>query len=254
MLGGFIPPPPPPPIVLLSYNKHSSIPISDPQSRLAFRYFIQRSIPPFLSALLFLNGHCSIPSSTSIRSTSISFQTHHRPPLSVMDYMDVLPHWIGTPSHGYAPLNLIPPSLITIITPLAHSTLHIRHTSFPGGTPLFPANSSYCLSNPNLILHELTSPFEPFRYHKSSQTTLESNLAHLPRPNCSKIQGAPPVSLRHCRIMCSCICWPWWDGRFSGWHCDYVWLISFNYLVGLLFLVPCIHFWITHHFLCFSLM
>ena len=120
---------------------------------------------------------------------------------------------------------------------LAHPVLHIRHSSFPGGVPLFPVNSSYCLSNSILIHCELTSQFQPFRYDKSSQTTLEFNFTHSPGPNHSEIQGAPAASLRRWWVVCSCLCRPWCDGRFSGWHWDYVRLISFNCLARLLFLV-----------------
>ena len=77
---------------------------------------------------------------------------------------------------------------------LAHPVLHIRHSSFPGGVPLFPVNSSYCLSNSILIHRELTSQFQPFRYHKSSQTTLEFNFTHSPDPNHSEIEAAPAAS------------------------------------------------------------
>jgi hypothetical protein len=34
-------------------------------------------------------------------------------------------------------------SSITISTPLAYLELHIRHSSFPGGSPCIPLNSSY---------------------------------------------------------------------------------------------------------------
>jgi len=155
--------------------------------------------------------------------------------------IDGLLRWIGTPWPGFAPPNFIPHSSITIITPLAHPALHIRH-SFPGGAPLFPANSSYCLSNCILFLHELTSQFQPFRYHKSSQTTWEFNFTHSPDPNHSEIQGAPPAALRRWCIVCSCVCRPWWDGRFSGWHWDYVRLISFDRLAGKFFLVCLLSF------------
>jgi hypothetical protein len=66
---------------------------------------------------------------------------------------------IGAPWPRFAPLNFLPHSSITIITPLAHPALHIRHSSFPGGAPLFPADSSYYLSNCILIHRELTYPF-----------------------------------------------------------------------------------------------
>jgi hypothetical protein len=52
--------------------------------------------------------------------------------------MDELLHWIGGPSSGFAPPNIIPQSSITIITPLPHPALHHRHSAFPGGTPVFP--------------------------------------------------------------------------------------------------------------------
>ena len=140
----------------------------------------------------------------------------------------------GAPWPGFAPRNYIPRSSINISTPLAHSALHpalhIRHSSLPGGAPPFPPNSSYCLSNSILIHCKLTSHFQSFRYHKSSQTTLEFNFTHSPGSNHWEIQGVPPASLRRWWIVCSCICRPWWDGRFSGWHWDYVRLISFRSL------------------------
>ena len=46
---------------------------------------------------------------------------------------------------------------ITISTPLTHLTHDIRHFSYPGGAPLFPPNSSYCLSISILIHRKLTS-------------------------------------------------------------------------------------------------
>jgi len=52
--------------------------------------------------------------------------------------MDGLLRWIGAPQPGFVPLNFIPRSSFTIITPLANPALHIRHCCFPGGTPLFP--------------------------------------------------------------------------------------------------------------------
>ena len=110
------------------------------------------------------------------------------PSLSAMLSIDGLLRWIGTPWAGFVPHNFIPYSSITIISPLAHPALHIRHSSFPGCAPLFPTNSSYCLSNSILIHHELTSQFQPFRYHKSSQTTLEFNFTHSPGLNHSEIQ------------------------------------------------------------------
>jgi len=113
------------------------------------------------------------------------------PSLSAMLSIDGLLCWLGAPWPGFAPPKFIPHSSITIITPLAHPALHNRHSSFPGGAPLFPANSSYCLLNSLLIQCELTSQFQPFGYNKSSQTTLEFNYAHPPGPNHSEIPGAP---------------------------------------------------------------
>jgi len=104
----------------------------------------------------------------------LNFILNNLPPsLFAMLSIDGLGHWIGTPWPGFAPHNFIPHSSITIISPLAHPALHIRHSIFPGGAPLFPANSSYCLSNSILIYRELSSEFQPYRYHKSSQMTLE---------------------------------------------------------------------------------
>jgi hypothetical protein len=163
--------------ILLMYHRRSSVWIGAPIFHSAFH-------TAFLSALLDLDQE------------RLYFIPHSFPPsLSAMLSIDGLLTWIGASWPGFAPPNFIPHSSITIITPLAHLALHIRH-SFPGGTPLFPANLSYCLSNSILILCELTSQFQPFRYHKSSRTTLELNFAHSPDPNHSEIQGAPPASLR----------------------------------------------------------
>jgi len=93
------------------------------------------------------------------------------PPLSARLSLDWLLCWIGAPWPGLAPLNFIPRSFITIITPLPHPAPHIRHSSIAGGTPLFPPNSSYFLSNSILIHHELTSQFQSFWYDILSQTT-----------------------------------------------------------------------------------
>jgi len=141
--------------------------------------------------------------------------------------------WIGTPQSpsallgldlcssmpvgalwpGFAPLNFILCSSITISTPLAHPALHMRNSYYAGSAPLFPPNSECCRSNSILIHRELTSPFQPFRFHKSSQTTLELNGTRLPGPNHSEIQWVHSAS--ECRewIVCSCVCRPWWDRR-----------------------------------------
>jgi len=165
------------------------------------------------------------------------------PSLSAMLSIDGLLRWIGAAWPWFAPHNFIPHSSITIISPLAHPALHIRHSSSSGGAPHFAANSSYCHSNSISIHPELTSQFQPFRYHQSSQTILEFNFSHSPGLNHSEIQRMPPASLRHWWIVCSCVCRPWWDGRFSGWHGDHVQWISFDHLAGLLFLVYLLSFW-----------
>jgi hypothetical protein len=70
----------------------------------------------------------SIPSSTSIRSASISFQTLYFPPLSALLSMDGLLRCIGAPQSPSALLGLdLRPSIsfcITISTPLDHLTRH----------------------------------------------------------------------------------------------------------------------------------
>jgi len=192
------------------------------------------SMPPFLSALHDKNWHSSIRSSTSIMNASILFLTLYIPHLLPMLTMDGLLCWRDAPWPGFAPLNYIPRSSITIITLLAHAALHFRHSSFAGGAPLFPLNSSYCLSNSILIHQELTSQFQLFWYHKSSQTTLEFDFTHSPDRNHFEIEEAPSPMLRYWRIVSSCIPRPWRDARLSVWHWYYVWLISFDCSVGLL--------------------
>jgi len=140
-------------------------------------------------------------------------------------------------SAGYALLDIIPNYSIDISTPLAHPALHMGHFSFPIGAPLFPSNSSYCLSNSILIHCELTSQFQPFIYDKSSEATLEFNFTDSPGSNHSGIQGVPPASLHCWWSACSCICPPWRDGRFSGWHWDYLQLISCQLLSRVIVLV-----------------
>jgi len=118
--------------------------------------------------------------------------------LSAILSMDGLLCWTGAPWPRFVPLSFIPHSSITIITPFAHPALLIRYTTFPGGAPRFPPNSSYPLSNSILIHRELTSQFQPIKYHKSSQTTLQFNFAHSTGPNHSEIQGAPLATVRCC--------------------------------------------------------
>jgi hypothetical protein len=71
---------------------------------------------------------------------------------------------VGAPWPGFSPLNFILCSSITINTPLAHHSLHIRHTSFPGGAPRFPPNLSYV----------------PFKHHfHSLRANLNSNIVDI---------------------------------------------------------------------------
>jgi hypothetical protein len=56
---------------------------------------------------------------------------------------------VAAPWPGFSPLTFILRSSITISTHLAHLELHIRHSSFPGGTPRFPTNSAYLPFKPN---------------------------------------------------------------------------------------------------------
>jgi len=207
----------PPPMVILHSNRHSLIPIGAPPQLMALLDPHRHSsaiigAAQSASALLSLDwrfdSSFSAPDCISVGAASLewvlldldqerlNFIPHSFPPsLFAMLSIDGLLCWMGTPWPGFAPSNFIPhSSIIVISTPLAHPALHIRH-SFLGGSPVFPANSSYCLSHSILILCELTSQFKPFTYHKSIQTTLEFNFTHWPDPNHLEIQGAPPASL-----------------------------------------------------------
>jgi len=196
-------------MVFFHENRRSSILVGASEFGLALWYFFQDSsiaLRPQLGALLF---HSSLY--TSLPSCRCSAWMASR-----LDRCSSTA--VSAPWPGFAPLNHIPRSSINISTPHAHPARQIRHSSFPGGSPLFPPNSSYCLSNSMLIHHKLTSQSQPFRYHKSSQTTFEFTFTHSPGSNHSEMQAAPPGFLRHWWIVCSCVCRPWWDGRFSGWH------------------------------------
>jgi len=172
-----------PPMVLLCDNRRSSIPIGAPQSELALQYFIQRSLRHFCQR----TSRMDAP-----RPQSGAPQFHSRL-FASLPFRDAQHRWAAPLEWPFlawiCALNFIPHSSITIITPFAHPALHIRHSSFPGGASCFPPNSSYCIPNSILIDRERTSQFQPFRYHKSSQTTLEFNFAHSPGPNHSVIQG-----------------------------------------------------------------
>jgi len=85
---------------------------------------------------------------------------------------------------------------ITISTPLDHPTQHQTlliswwRTFFPPEFIILPFKLHFDSPQANLNSN-------PFRYHKSSQTTLEFNFTQSPDPNHSEIQGAPPAFLRH---------------------------------------------------------
>jgi len=172
---------------LLSLDSHFDMSVSAPQSPLQ-----PRLGAPLFDCRLCTSLHCRRCSAWMAAPLDRRFST-----------------LVSTPWPGVAPLYNILHSSINISTPLAHPALHIRHSSFPGGAPLFPPNSSYCLSNFILIQCELTSQFQPLRYHKSSQTTFEFNFTHLPGSNHAEIQQPPTASLRRWWIECSCVCRPW---------------------------------------------
>jgi hypothetical protein len=125
-----------------------------------------------------LRPRCGVPLFHSRLRTSLPIRrcsAWMAAPLDGCSSTPVTPPW-----PGFGPLNSIPPCSINFSTPLAHRALHIRHSSFAGGAPLFPPNSSYYVSNSILIHCELTSHFQLFRYHKLSQMTLEFNFTHSP--------------------------------------------------------------------------
>jgi len=168
---------------LLNAHWRTSIP-SAPQSRLVLWYFIQRSILPFLSALFFLDGRSSIPSSTSIRCASISFQTLYIPTRLALLSMNGLLRCVGAPQSPSALLGLdLRPSIsFCIRTPLDHLTPHQAlllswwRTSSSPEFIILPFKLHF-----DSLLANLNS--NPFRYHKSSHTTLEFNFTHSPGPN-----------------------------------------------------------------------
>jgi len=158
------PPPPSPPMVLLRYNRRSSIPVGAPESRMALRYVIQRSILPLLAALLLQDGRSSITSSTSNRSDSISFHTRYLSPLSALLSMDGLLRWICAPQSPSALLGLDFRPSISFCAPPSPSALPLPSSNSKSGTPhfvvvhlVFPRIRHICISSPILIHHSLTS-------------------------------------------------------------------------------------------------
>jgi len=151
-------------MVLLRYNRRYSIPVGAPQSQMALRYFIRRSILPFLSALLLEDGRSSIPSSTSNRSASIWFQSRYLSPLSAPLSMDGLLCWICAHQSPSALLGLDFRPSISFCAPPSPSALPLPTSNPPWGTPpvlvthlVFPRIRHIRLSNLILIHHSLTS-------------------------------------------------------------------------------------------------
>ena len=157
-------------------------------------------------------------------------------PLSALLSMDGLLRWICAPQSPSALVGLDLRPSISFCTLPSPSALPLPTSHTTSGTPLFLGAH---LFPPRIHHSDFQSPFwftriwhqfESYRYHKSSQMTLEFNFAHSPGRNHLEIQWVSPASLCHWWIMCSCVCRSWWDGRFSGWHWDYVQLISFRSL------------------------
>jgi len=167
-------------MMLIQYNRRSSIPVGPRQSPLALLNPCRRSSIPL--ALLSLdwcfNISFSAPYYLFCPCSSSRMGAPQSPPQP----------WLGAPlfhsrhftSHPVrhcsawmacsAALALLNPhwhSLACICAPQFHSASpsalpltashDIRYSSFPGGAPLFPPNSSYCLSNSILMHHKLTS-------------------------------------------------------------------------------------------------
>jgi len=148
---------PPSPLALLRLNWHSSVWIGASIFHSAlYTAFSVRGNPlewVLLNHLLDLDQerHYFIPDSLPPSPFSAAQHRWAAP----LDMRSSIP--VGTPWPGFATLNFILHSSITISTPIAHLVHHIRHSSFPCGAHLFPPNSSYCLSNSILIHRDLIS-------------------------------------------------------------------------------------------------
>jgi len=126
--------PPQSPLALLNPCWHSSIPFGTPQFGLALPNFIQCSIVPFLSTLLLYDGSSSIPSSTSIRSTSISFQIVCLSPLLELLSINGLLHWILPLQSLSALLGMDLRPSISFCTPASLSALPMPTSHTTSGT------------------------------------------------------------------------------------------------------------------------
>jgi hypothetical protein len=138
--GCFIPPP----------QWCSSDIIGAPQSSSALLSFEWRFNISFSAAYCLLSRHSSIPSLTSNRSASISFQTCYLSPLSALLTMDGLLRWICAPQSPSALLCLHFRPLISFCAPPSPSALPLPTSNSTSGTPpflvvhlVFPPNSSY---------------------------------------------------------------------------------------------------------------
>jgi len=153
--GCFIPPPPP---------WCSSAIFGAPQSSLALLSFEWLFNISFSAPSCLFSRRSSIPSLTSNRSTSISFQTCYLSPLSVLLSMDGLLHWICPPQSPSAHLGLDFHPSISFCAPPSPSALPLPTSNSTSGTPpflvvhlIFPRIRHICLSNPILIHCSLTS-------------------------------------------------------------------------------------------------
>ena len=107
-----------------------------------------------LNLLLNLDYECLYLIPDSLPPSPVGAARHRWAPQ--LDMHSLIP--VSAPWSGFAPLKSILHSSITISTPLAH---HIRHSSYPGGAPLFPSKF--------IILH--------FKLHfDSPRANLNSNL------------------------------------------------------------------------------
>ena len=138
-----------PPMVLLRYNRRSSVSNGASIFHSALHTAFSHGAPPLgctrLNPLLDLESErlYFIPDSLPLSPSSAAQHGWAAP----LDMCSSIP--VGTPWPGFLPLNFILRSAITISTPLAHLELHIRHSSFPDGTPRFPPNSSYLPFKPH---------------------------------------------------------------------------------------------------------
>jgi len=159
-------------------------------------------------------GHCVGPVNSGIwppcnsGATTLRHSQWHN--YILLMWCSLIP--VGTPSPGFALLNFI----------LHH---HLHSPWPPHTTSRTPPFQVVHLFFPEFIILSFKLHFDwppanlnsnPFGYHKLSQTTLEFTYTHSPVPDHLIIYGAPLASLRRWWNACSCLCRPWWNGRFDG--------------------------------------